>query len=962
MPDSRNLGVPDPGESTYQVQRKNHLLAIGIDQYEYVGKLSNAVQDAKAFVEVLLNQYEFFPEQVYTLYDKQASRESILDAFESLSETLGPRDNLIIYFAGHGYYRQSSQVGSLVPVKGRGERQSSMIFNSVVQDYIKGFSAHHVFLIVDSCYSGAFLTARRAKLGGEIDQIEAYAERVDPWPSRWGLAAGAIELVADGLAGSNSPFNQALVGYLQNQTASKFAISELINHVQRVVVSNTDQRPIGGILLKTGDENGEFVFKRKLNEEGLWTEVKLRNTTDALERYLSLFPKGKYYEKALGQIDTLEEEADWEKAQRRDTLEGYKRYKRRYPKGKYLPLAKDRIEQLLLPKEPQPQEKVPVETHDSNSKQVSKGSPPLVGLYKPEELLVGTKLLSIDLGVWISLGAFIVIIILALWRTELWQGASDDSNLDLIDIELTRPQAILLTKENALAEIDRYMVIVPEGSYEMGSEKGQNDEKPLHRVNLSAFELGRFEVTQAQWEAIMESNPSFHKNCPNCPVEEVSWEDVQGFISKINELSGERYRLPTEAEWEYTARAGRNYRYSGSDFLDQVAWNGKNSEGKTHPSGTKKPNAWGFYDLSGNVWEWCQDSYGAYPEGPSSNPISMDTSQRRVLRGGSWGSLAARCRVSFRGNDGSSDRNYAFGFRLARGGVFTQKNFTEKQENNSFEEKSEGVQNWRDRYDKVEPLYEAYHIVHKDEKRGYVDVSGKEIIAPRFDRAWEFGKEYEGLAKVRLAGREFYIDIKEKEFTHPKSQKDVITNIPEIGYSNPKDDVITKAEALGEIEHFMRFYSVERSNMSLNNFGLSQYGVTQAQWEAIMENNTSQFKDCLGCPVEDISMEEAQKFIERLNLLSGRKYRLPTEEELKYALGDNRTTFELFETDLYLGLRIAKDFEPQDSLWHTHLVRPGETLYRIFVTYGVPVDQLKKINKLRSNYIRQGMILKIRRK
>ena len=195
-------------------------------------------------------------------------------------------------------------------------------------------------------------------------------------------------------------------------------------------------------------------------------------------------------------------------------------------------------------------------------------------------------------------------------------------------------------------------VRVPAGEFLMGStsEEAYSLEQPVTRVRIGrAFELGKHEVTQAEWEAVMGSNPSRFDECGgDCPVEDVSWDDVQDFIGRLNALEGEvRYRLPTEAEWEYAARAGTaGDRYAGN--LDAIAWYDGNSGGSTHPVGQKAPNAFDLHDMLGNVWEWVQDRYGGYPGGSVTDPKRPGSGSARVLRGGGWIFDARHCRASNR--------------------------------------------------------------------------------------------------------------------------------------------------------------------------------------------------------------------------------------------------------------------------------------------------------------------------
>ena len=203
----------------------------------------------------------------------------------------------------------------------------------------------------------------------------------------------------------------------------------------------------------------------------------------------------------------------------------------------------------------------------------------------------------------------------------------------------------------------------------MGSTEN-SEEKPIHRVTVSDFYIGKYEVSQKQWREVMGSNPSYNKNCDNCPVERVSWNDIQAFLRKLNAKTGKTYRLPTEAEWEYAARGGnksRGYKYSGSNTIDEVAWYSSNSGSKTHPVGTKKPNELGIYDMSGNVWEWCQDSWhGNYNGAPTDGSAWGGNGSSRVYRGGSWSHSASSCRVAIRINYAPSDGYYGLGFRVAR--------------------------------------------------------------------------------------------------------------------------------------------------------------------------------------------------------------------------------------------------------------------------------------------------------
>ena len=238
-------------------------------------------------------------------------------------------------------------------------------------------------------------------------------------------------------------------------------------------------------------------------------------------------------------------------------------------------------------------------------------------------------------------------------------------------------------------------VHVPPGSFRMGSDEAE-DEKPVHDVEITRpFWLAKYPVTQAEYEALMETNPSYFqdevvlkpgflgfgrkvekRSRPKWPVERVSWDDAVEFCRKLTERErlvgrlpdGYAYCLSAEAEWEYAARGGvqsRGFTYAGSNCVDEVAWYGDNSGVKIHPVGQKKPNELGLYDMTGNLWEWCQDWYGDYPSGGATDPSGPTTGSSHVYRGGGWCDDAGRCRSAIRDWDDPLRTDFCLGFRVA---------------------------------------------------------------------------------------------------------------------------------------------------------------------------------------------------------------------------------------------------------------------------------------------------------
>lgn len=257
---------------------------------------------------------------------------------------------------------------------------------------------------------------------------------------------------------------------------------------------------------------------------------------------------------------------------------------------------------------------------------------------------------------WIGagVGTFLVIILAI---TQPWKTGTATKNNNVASMESTITH---LDKD----PFEGQMVAIPAGTFMMGSNEGEADEKPVHKISLSAFQIGKYEVTQKQWKAIMGANPSHFKDCDDCPVESVSWNDVQVFLKKLNELTGKKYRLPTEAEWEFAARGGnksKGYTYAGSNTAGDVAHYGAKN---TQPVAQKSPNELGLYDMSGNVYEWTSAKWAAYPGGKG----KVDACEGcYVLRGGSWNLNSRYVRVAFRNRNYPTSRSYYNGFRLGFG-------------------------------------------------------------------------------------------------------------------------------------------------------------------------------------------------------------------------------------------------------------------------------------------------------
>ena len=453
---------------------------------------------------------------------------------------------------------------------------------------------------------------------------------------------------------------------------------------------------------------------------------------------------------------------------------------------------------------------------------------------------------------------------------DVYGDVNDDGMVDVDD--MNKVINVMLHKTNSgvftVGGVSFTMMPVAGGTFMMGiNEELEQDplhireaEKPLHQVTLSSYSIGQTEVTQGLWVAVMGSNPSLFSSNKGYiddfqrPVECVNWDDCQEFITKLNELTGANFRLPTEAEWEYAARGGnksRGTKFAGSNNSNDVAWHLLNAQSTSHPVATLQPNELGLYDMSGNVREWCQDwfGYNYYSESPEMDPLGPSTPDEdtcRVLRGGQWGFYDVECSVWWRSGMRPSDdfsRSSLNGLRLALNELVD---------------------------------VEAYADVNGD---GVVDVDDlNEIINVMLGKP-NGGDPY--VTKTYTAG----------------------------GVSFKMVPVAGGTFTMGATEEQGSSASAEEKpahQVTVGNFSIGQTEVTQELWVAVMGSNPSYFNGTgnadvgsshtpdygtnLQRPVDYVSWDECQTFITKLNQLTGASFRLPTEAEWEYAArGGNKS-------------------------------------------------------------------------
>ncbi|MCP4108725.1 MAG: SUMF1/EgtB/PvdO family nonheme iron enzyme [Desulfobacteraceae bacterium] len=590
-----------------------HALVIGIDDYQdtKIPDLSSARKDAEAVAALLRKRYGF---QTETLLDRQASKKAIFNALRSLATSTEENDSVLIYFAGHGDIDKIYNDGWWIPADAKGGEPLTYLDNTQVQKAMRSMNARHVLLISDSCYSGTLFGQLRAmpRVIDEKYYLNLYNEK-----SRWGMTSGNREPVLDSGTGGHSIFAYQFLKALRKNEKPFATTQEIYTRIAPIVGNNAEHTPLCRPIRNTGDQGGEFVFiladssgavvvtPEPELEKRLYSTLTVRPNVGGATVYLDRKKMGK----GAMTISKIKPGIHRVKV----TKEGYKPYETE------ISLKSGEAAELTA-------------YLDSISESVAE-------LLKSEPIIMATAITKIK---------------------EYLKITSEPVTEPFITTDFSN-------------DLGMKFVYIKPGKFMRGG----------HKVTLTkGFYMQTTEVTQGQWKAVMGSNPSYFKKCgDNCPVENVSWNDAQNLIKKLNQKEGRTYRMPTEAEWEYAARSGgKAEEYSGfSDdalLYQYVNFCDKNCEYSrkdkeqddgyqyTAPVGSYKPNGLGIYDMSGNVWEWCQDWYGEYPSSDVTDPMGLSEGSIRVLRGGSWSKVAWNCRVAYRGIDNPANHYGSYGIRL----------------------------------------------------------------------------------------------------------------------------------------------------------------------------------------------------------------------------------------------------------------------------------------------------------
>ncbi len=598
-------------------------LLIGNQQYQNDKPLKNPVRD----VNLIANALQKVGFRV--IKRNNLTRRQIKKALRELHNSLQAGDVALVYYSGHGL--QYSNDNYIIPIDADISLANEIPDESMSTQQILGYMGQAAtrIVILDACRNNPYQTGGKGIGKGLKRQTLTSISN-----TLIAFAAAPNEEALDG-HGSNSPYALALANYIGQPG---LGIESVFRGVRKQVRTKTGNKQTPWY---NASMDNEFYFKQShvVNPPSLvpnlsdnsetifWNIVSQKNTAGYYQAYLDKYgDRGLYYQFAL--------------------------------------LETNRLANQITPAQTPATAQLTVKTSPANARVRILNIGPK---YKDNiELKPGRYHLEASLSgyqrhtEWITLEAenkvhSVVLTALPEPAVAVYQPATQ-ANSRTTSSQKRRDH------QNGIE-----MIRIDPGCFQMGSDKGGDETK--HRVCLSnGYYMGKYEVTQAQWQSVMGSHPS-HFKCQQCPVEQVSWEDAQDFLRKLNRQSGLQYRLPTEAEWEYACRSGgREQTYCGGNSIANLAWYNGNASSKTHPVGGKQANGLGLYDMSGNVWEWVSDGYDRdyYQNSPVNDPRGPSGGSRRVFRGGSWFISASYARSAYRYYFSPDFRDYNLGFRLAR--------------------------------------------------------------------------------------------------------------------------------------------------------------------------------------------------------------------------------------------------------------------------------------------------------
>ena len=666
--DGRAIGVVGRGLDKTAEGGHRWALVIGVNDYTNLSRLNYARQDAKALVDALV-QAGFDRDNIVLMTDDAGrsafypTRGNLRARINQVAQMVGPKDVLLIFFSGHGAERHGD--GYLVPVDGDTSDLYSLVPLSWVRQTLETSAAKHRLLILDACHSGAksgdatgsSAAALLRPLAGaafatlcscDVEQL-SYE---DDEAKRGVFTAGLI----DGLRGAAD--RQAEGNRDGVVTASElWAYSSL--HTRRWgLKSGKTQTPVLKGNFKGRIELARFLTAAELKEQRAALQKRLKMMQD-LERDNAADEVRKEIVKLEAQLAAIVGDASGDgSALTGEMAQVYAAYAAAQKQVKELQAL---LEDTLKTYQPASKAVAKVTTRLQQARRK------LERCHSARRDVDRTRREALLERIKAKEAAYA-----ALTRELLPTASAALSLRNEIDSLQRQANKLLGLHLELGGGVTMELVLIEPGTFMMGSESGRSDEKPVHRVRISKpFYMGKYEVTQAQWKAVMGSNPSQFKDCgDDCPVETVSWEECRDFCRKVSQLTNVDVRLPSEAEWEYACRAGMSAAYGGTGTLGDMGWWEGNSDKRTHPIGRMQPNGFGLYDMHGNVLEWCQDVWhSGYSGAPSDMDAWMTGGNRsfRVLRGGSWYNAANDCRCANRVRMTPDYRDADYGLRIATG-------------------------------------------------------------------------------------------------------------------------------------------------------------------------------------------------------------------------------------------------------------------------------------------------------
>lgn len=708
LPAYGERGIKVIGDLTHANQNLGSFraLIIGIDDYQddNIPDLKTAVNDAREMAGVLASQYGF---EVQLLLNREASRKGIDQALRKLVKSATANDSVLIYYAGHGDFDRTYNDGWWIPSDAKGGDPVTYIDNGQVQKAMRSMNARHALLISDSCYSGTLFGETRAipKVIDEKYYLDLYNEK-----SRWAITSGNKTPVADDGTGGHSVFAYQFLKELRENRKPYVSTQEIYTRIAPIIGNNSEQTPMCRPMRNTGDQGGEFIF---IASSGALVDAPAAAGEKTILSVTSNIRGAHVFldNRLIGITDLANVEVSPGKHAVRVEMEGYLPYSSNvtFQQGR-----EKSLHAILDLKGP------------------SKGTLRITPIPANASIRILNITPKFYQGMELEPGRYHVDVSAAGYETQrLWvelsAGEDKEVGIPLNQIADSSPTGVINEAAEEIAvpaaasagasdsgrnSLGMEFIYIKPGSFMMGSPESESErdwDETQHKVVLrKGFDIGKTEVTVGQFRKFVQEisrgnanqvygdgyweNPGFTQDDTH-PVTNVSWNEAQEFIKWLSRKEGRRYRLPTEAEWEYACRAGSSSsRFWGDD--SSLACQYANGIDRSYKSGmfgwaTKikgstyhkcddghkytapvagfKPNAFGLYDMIGNVWEWCQDVYGDYSaDNASAEPKDASEVTSRVVRGGGWESKPQYCRSADRLNYPSDTRYNGIGFRVVR--------------------------------------------------------------------------------------------------------------------------------------------------------------------------------------------------------------------------------------------------------------------------------------------------------